>query len=172
MYSTILERLHPGDEEYDEAVRLAVRGRYILDVKRLGVWKARGVKLGFLEDKLTADGPGFIYYAHVARMTTVRLLLSRPNRNTCRIAIKDVRTAFLQSQPETKELEYSRQRGPVYGEAGAPVRWENTLAPWLEDEGFTRGCNEPAVFYHEENDVLAGTFVDDLIYDAEEDGIK
>ena len=153
LYSTILERLHPGDEKYDEAVRLAVRGRYILDVKRPGVWKARGVKLGFLEDKLTADGPGFIYYAHVARMTTVRLLLSRPNRNTRRIAIKDVRTAFLQSHrfppeivkymvfkhPETKELEYSRQRGPVYGEAGAPVRWENTLAPWLEDEGFTRG---------------------------------
>ena len=95
MYSTILERLHPGDEEYDADVRLAVRGRYILDVKRLGVWKARGVKLGFLEDKLTADGPGFIYYAHVARMTTVRLLLSRPNRTTRRIAIKDVRTAFL-----------------------------------------------------------------------------
>jgi hypothetical protein len=48
------------------------------------------------------------------------------------------------------------------------VRWENTLAPAMENQGFTRGDNEPAVFYNEQTDVLALTFVDDLIYDGEE----
>ena len=114
------------------------------------------------------------------------MLLSRHRRGTRRIAIKDVRTAFLQSDkftpdvikyivfknPITCELEYSRQTGPVYGEAGAPKRWENTLAPWLVQEGFERGCNEPAVFYHATRDVLLVTFVDDIMYDAEEDDIK
>ena len=56
------------------------------------------------------------------------MLLSRPNRGNRRIAVKDVRTAFLQSNkfpadiikyisfkdPVTKVIEYFRQTGPVY----------------------------------------------------------
>ena len=108
--------------------------------------------------------------------------LSRPGRGNRRLAIKDVRTAFLQSNkfpegiveyisfkdPVTKVVEYFRQTGPVYGEAGAPVRWENTIAPWLVEEGFERGCNEPAVYYHTDRDVLLLTYVDDLLYDGAE----
>jgi hypothetical protein len=113
------------------------------------------------------------------------MLLSRPNRGTRRIAIKDVKTAFLQSNkfppdiikyivfvnPVTKVKEYYRQTGPIYGEPEAPVRWGNTLALAMEAQGFTRGDNERAVFYHEETDVLALTFVDDLIYDGEDDDV-
>lgn len=184
--STILIPLSPDHPEYNDATHLAISGRYILDMKRAGVWKARGVKQGFKEDKTMADGPGFVYYAHVAKLVSVRMLLSRPGRGNRRIAIKDVRTAFLQSDkfpddvvkyitfkdPVTKKREYYRQTGPIYGEAGAPVRWENTIAPWLVEEGFTRGANEPAVFYHEDRDVLLLTYVDDLLYDGEEDEVK
>ena len=186
LQSTILIPVGPNHPEYDVARRDAVSGRYILDLKRAGAWKARGVKQGFKEDKLTADGPGFVYYAHVAKLMTVRMLLSRPGRGSRRLAIKDVRTAFLQSNkfpkevikyisfkdPVTKVVEYYRQTGPVYGEAGAPVRWENTIAPWLVEEGFQRGCNEPAVYYLENRDVLLLTYVDDLMYDGEEDDIS
>ena len=63
------------------------------------------------------------------------------------MALKDVSTAFLQSEkysngmckylsiknPITGEILYFRQDGPIYGEASAPARWENTIAPWLEE---------------------------------------
>lgn len=186
LQSTILIPIPKDHAEYAVAVKEAVSGRYILDFKRASVWKTRGVKQGFKENRLTADGPGFIYYAHVAKLRTVRMLLSRPNRGNRRIAVKDVRTAFLQSNkfpadiikyisfkdPVTKVIEYFRQTGPIYGEAGAPVRWEQTIAPWLQTEGYLRGDNEPTVFYHDVRDILLLTYVDDLLYDAEEDDIK
>jgi hypothetical protein len=184
--STILTPVSAGDAEWEAARKEAISGRYLLDLKRVGVWKVRGVKQGFKEDKSFADGPDFVYYAHVAKLVTVRMLLSRANRGTRRIAIKDVRVAFLQSDkfapdiikyisfkdPVTKVVEYFRQTGPIYGEAGAPVRWERTIAPWLVTEGFTRGENEQAVFLHESRDILLLTYVDDLCYDAEEDDIR
>jgi len=49
--------------------------------------------------------------------------------------------------PITGEILYFRQDGPICGEASAPARWENTIAPWLEDQGFERGKNEKSVFY-------------------------
>ena len=52
--------LMPGCKlDYDRAVKEAISGRYLLDIKRSGAWKARGVKQGFKEDKTQADGPGF-----------------------------------------------------------------------------------------------------------------
>ena len=33
---------------------------------------------------------------------------------------------------------YARQHGPVYGERGAPILWEQTITPWLESQGFVR----------------------------------
>ena len=142
LMSTILT---PGDAdhpEYSVAVKEAISDRFLLDLKRVRVWKARGVKQGFKENKETADGPGFVYYAHVAKLASVCMLLSRPHRGSRRIAVKDVRTAFLQSNrfppgivkyikfrdPVTKQIDYYRQSSPIYGEVGAPVRWENTIA--------------------------------------------
>ena len=53
--STILTRLHPDDPEYKTAVAKATPGRFLLDEKRSGAYKARGVKQGFKEDKLMTD---------------------------------------------------------------------------------------------------------------------
>ena len=61
----------------------------------------------------------------------------------------DISTAFLQSNkygpdepakylvfknPLTGEKEYYRQLGPIYGENSAPVRWLNTIVPWMTGE--------------------------------------
>ena len=81
-------------------------GRYILTIKRNGVVKARGVKQGFKEDKTTADGDGFVYYSHVAKMDSIRAALSRPNRGNRCIATKDVSVAFLQSHPYDGFVKY------------------------------------------------------------------
>ena len=184
--SSILTRVHPGSKEYDIARQKATSGRFLLDIKRSGKYKARGIKQGFKEDKEQADGYDFNYYAHVAKLTSARTALFRPNRRGRRMALKDVSTAFLQSHkyghgkykflsmkhPITGEMLYFRQDGPIYGEASAPARWENTIAPWLENEGFIRGENEKCVFYHPDRDLLLLLYVDDCLVDGEEEDIK
>ena len=97
LMSTILTPADPNDPDYERALKEATPGRILLVIKRAGVFKARGVKQGFKEDRELADGPDFNYYAHVAKLVSVRTVLVRMDRGTCRIAIKDVRTAFLQS---------------------------------------------------------------------------
>ena len=183
LLSTILEPITSDHPDYQRAVKEAISGRYLLDVKRNGTWKARGVKQGFKEDKATADGPGFQYYSHVAKFVSVRMAIFRPNRGTRRLLIKDVSTAFLQSKkfpldlvkficfydPLLRQWEYFRQTGPIYGECSAPVRWEDTYAEVYDENGYTRGDNEPAAFYNEDTDTLALSFVDDGLCDAEED---
>ena len=74
--------------------------------------------------------------------------------------------------PLTGEWEYYEQSGPIYGEASAPIRWENTVAPWFEEQGFIRGDNEPCAFYHPERDLLIILYVDDCLADGYEDDIN
>ena len=184
--STILTRIDPNSEEFAVAKRLATPGRILLDIKRNGLYKARGVKQGFRENKAAADGPDFNYYAHVAKLVTVRSVLCRYKRGTRRVAIKDVKTAFLQSDPYpdgtvkyicfkhpiTKEIIYYRQAAPIYGEASAPIRWENTIAPFFETINMSRGENEKCCFHEPDKDLLAVLYVDDALGDGEEDDIS
>ena len=185
LMSNILELINPGHPEYSIALNDAVSGRYLLDERRSGMWKARGVKQGFKEDR-AVDGAGFVYYSHVVRLYTIRISLFRPNRGTRRIAIRDVKTAFLQSDkfppdvikymkmysPLELKWEYFRQWGPVYGEYSGNVRWEDTYAPYYEAEDFVRGDNERCVFYHDGNDLLVLVYTDDNFFDGEEDSIE
>ena len=175
---------HP---DYEEAKQTACGGRIIGTEKRNGTVKARAVKQGFKEDLPTADGPDFNYYSHVARLSSARTLLLRASRGNRRIAVKDIRTAFLQSHkypadatkkyikfkhPITGELMYFRQMGPIYGENSAPKHWENTLFPWIKSLGFVQGDNEPCVFYHPVRDLVVLVYVDDVLADGFEDDIK
>ena len=180
LLSTILTELSPEDKDWEIAINQATPGRWILDIKRSGIWKVRGVKQGFRENKVISDGPDFNYHANVVKFVTVRLVLAR-RRIACVIAIIDVSTAFLQSDPYpagsekciafksplTGKWSYYRQPGPIYGEASAPVRWEDTIAPWLEEQGFTRGSNEPCLFHHVERGLVLLLYVDDILADGE-----
>ena len=150
LLSTILTEIFPDDPEFEEALKLATPGRLILSTKRTGNYKSRGVKQGFKENKLIADGPGFNYYSHVAKLMSVRMTIFRPDRGTRRIAVKDVSVAFLQTHsyeegtvkyicfkwPLTRRWRYFRQSGPIYGEASAVIRWENTIAPLVGERRF------------------------------------
>jgi hypothetical protein len=183
---SILKQLCDGDANFAQAVLEATSGRWLLDIKRTGKFKCRGVKQGFKEDKNFADGPDFNYYAHVAKLISMRSALFRPRRRNRRLAVKDISTAFLQSHPYpdgqkkflkmknpvTGEWEYFEQSGPIYGEASAPVRWEDTIAPWLVEQGFERGKNDPCVFYHVERDLLVLLYVDDCLMDGAEEDVQ
>ena len=186
LLSTILTEVPPNDEEFEMACTLATPGRLLLSVKRSGQYKSRGVKQGFKEDTEQADGPNFNYYAHVAKFTSIRMSTFRMHRWDRRIALKDVSTAFLQSNkypdgtvkyvsfkdPLTKSWKYYRQSGPLYGEKSATRRWEDTIAPWYESIGYVRGDNEPCAFYDEASDALVLLYTDDNFMDADEEDIK
>ena len=180
---TLVEKDDP-DHEYDELHRMAVTGRYLLDLRRNEARKTRGVKQGFKENKITADGDGLNYYSHVVKLYTVRMCFFRVGRGSCRVAILDQRTAFLQSDklppdivksllmfnPITLEWELFRQSGPLYGENSAPRRWEDTYSLYLKSEGFVCGFNDRSIFWHPERDVnvVDLTYVDDNCLDGEE----
>jgi len=150
------------------------------------VLKARAVKRGFLENKAIADGYDFDYYSNVVKLHAVRVELfsgrKLPNRV---IKVKDVSTAFLQSDPypdgkvkyiwfrhpDTRKIHYYRQTGPIYGEAAAPVLWEKTIAPWFVKQGFDRGKNEPSVFWHAERQLILLLYVDDVLADGNEEDV-
>jgi hypothetical protein len=180
--STILTRIDEHHPRYEEAVKDAVPGRFLLDVKRNGKYKGRGVKQGFKEDLATTDGVNFNYYAHVAKLMTIRAMLFRHNRGSRRLAVKDVSTAFLQSNPypdgRTKLIKfkspitgvwmYFEQSGPIYGENAAPVYWETTIAPEIVALGFERGENERCVFKDPDDELTIGLYVDDMFMDGEE----
>ena len=74
-----------GDTEFEEALKHSTPGRFLLDIKRDGSHKCRGVKQGFKEDRATADGPGFNYYAHVARFASLRASLFQYRRGNRRV---------------------------------------------------------------------------------------
>ena len=182
----ILQKMSPTHPDIDKARREATSCRVLLDVKRNGTVKARCVKQGFKENKLVADGPDFNYYSHVAKFDSIRSIVLRPNRRNRKLAVKDISTAFLQSDryeggmvkyvsvksPITGEIEYYEQHGPIYGEASAPVRWERTLIPFLQSQGFVRGDNEKSVLYNKERDIVLLVYVDDVLADGEQQHIE
>ena len=156
----------------------ATNCRELLEFKRSGVWKARVVVQGFRESKELLDGPDFIYSSNVVGLSSVRriLLTKCPSRHA--IAQVDISTAFLQSDmfppgsparylrlfdPVAGKVRFFRQWGVLYGSCSAPRRWQETLHPWIETQGFTAGKNEQCIFYNSKTKVLVATYTDDII---------
>ena len=114
--ASILEELSLNHEDYQESVRDGISGRHLLDKRRSSEYKVRGIKQGFKEDKKTADGPGFSYYSHMAKLAIVRIVLFRRNRGNKQLCIKDVCTAFLQSKKFPSHIrKFMKFRNPLTG---------------------------------------------------------
>ena len=181
----VLEELFEGDTEFKVATGREASGkpratncRELLEFKRTGVWKARVVVQGFREDKELLDGPDFIYSSHVVGLSAVRRLLLTPLSRKEAIAQVDISTAFLQSNmfepgsparylrlfdPVANTVRFFRQWGVLYGSCSAPVRWMDTLHPWIEGEGFVEGKNEQCVFFNAKTKVTVATYTDDIL---------
>ena len=187
LLKNILVHLTPESHDYEIAVKSATNCRMILAIKRDGTVKCRLVKQGFRENCSVTDGPDFHYASSVVSLSTVRLILSKRNlTGTTRVSLRDISTAFLQSTPYpegqwkyckyrcniTGEWKYYRQISSIYGEKSAPMRWQNTLFPWLEAHGFEPGKNEKSIFYLPERDLTILVYVDDCLAVGEEEDIK
>ncbi|MAF23521.1 MAG: hypothetical protein CMP26_13085, partial [Roseibacillus sp.] len=183
---------HP---DFEEASRLAIKCRALLDIKRNGQVKARIVKLGFYESK---EGEGFISAQVVARDSTNILLATHQEEDT--LAIADITTAFLQSvkfpesvrkfvyvnNPVTGRRTYYRQTGPLYGERSAPMRWAETLSDYIINMHktaqakecefnfghFTQGYNDSCIFYNKELNLRVIIYVDDIMMSGKLSHIK
>ena len=180
LVAKILVPITGQDTRRPEAELSAQPGRFLLDLKRSGKLKARGVQQGHLEDR-SIDGD-FNYFSRVADLLSVRMLFFSPERQHRAIVTIDVAAAFLQSvkfdpaekprylrfvHPVTKEKLFFMQTGPIYGSASSPSRWFNlTLVPWLTSVGFYQNPNEPCVFSHNTKDIVICTFVDDVLMDC------
>ena len=114
-------------------------------------------------------------------------MIFRKDRKGRSLASIDIKTAFLQSKPYgaheraryikvkhplSGEWLYYRLLTPMYGQRSAPRRWEDTLAPWLEAQGFTRGCNDASIFYRESDGLTVLVYVDDLLVDGDDACVK
>ena len=97
--ATVLTRILPDDPEFADAVKHACPGRFLLDIKRSLAYKVRGVKQCFREGLEQADGSGFNHYLSVVKLHSVRIVLMRRRSHGRALGIKDVSTAFLQSDP-------------------------------------------------------------------------
>jgi hypothetical protein len=62
--------------------------------------------------------------------------------------------------------------GAMYGQRSAPIRWENTLFPWLISVGFVQGKNDQSTFYHPLEDITLIVYVDDLLADGDEAAVR
>lgn len=173
-----------GHPDYDQAVREATPSRIILTEKRDGRKKARWVVQGCFESK---DKDDFNLYAHTASLTAFRTLCFRRDRRDRTLAVIDIITAFLQSHrydvneparwiklkdPRDGKWQYYRLLGPIYGQRSAPVRWEETFAQWLQQQGFTRGENDRCVYYRSRDDISILVYVDDVIIDGDEAAVR
>jgi len=171
----VLQLLTPDDPDFQTAIRIALKGRALADIKRDDTLKVRVVVQGFRE-KFEA---GETFTGHVVSPISVRSAISnhKPGRM---IAIIDVSTAFLQStkfkngkvkyvkvlNPITKKMMYFKQFGPLYGEKSAPMEWEETIAPYIVSLGFIRAKNDACIFYHPVTDMIILLYVDDLYMDG------
>ena len=162
------------DELTREIRRTAIPMRMLLETKRDGRRKARLVALGYREprewDTKSNSSP-------VADITSIRTMLYKAGNPDDIISSIDVSVAFLQANPyedddikryvsfkpyDSSETLYYNLRGVLYGQRSGGRLWYDTLAEWLESEGYKRQDNEPCLFINDKGfTVLA--YVDDLI---------
>ena len=130
--------------------------------------KARLVARGFLQDETTED-----IYAPVARMVTIRTLLSIILHDNLEMCQLDVKSAFLNGvldKPvymlppvglEVKEGLICKLKKALYGLKEAPKCWYARLNSYLIGIGFSRSTTDPCLFISSDTYILI--YVDDMI---------
>ncbi|KRT78250.1 hypothetical protein AMK59_6683 [Oryctes borbonicus] len=140
------------------------------EVQGRNVKKARLVARGF-QQKTSAEEE---IYTPVARMITLRVLLSLAVENNCKIHQMDVKSAFLHGElrepvymylPDGLEGNRSthvcKLKKALYGLRSSPKCWYERLSNYLNNIGFRRSDVDPCLFVH--NNTYLLIWVDDLI---------
>ena len=156
-----LQRIDKTHPQYDQCLKKAVPGRFLLSRKRDTSFKSRLVKQGCREAKHMNFGRES--YTHVVDSPTVRMILAQPTTKYDNLATalldiqaaytqgwsyrKDEPTRFLKARhPVSGEWLYFIEKVPIYGGAIAGRNFEDTLYCYLAEIGLTQGSNCKAIF--------------------------
>ena len=148
--------------------------RMILETKRDGRRKGRLVAIGFKEprhwDIKSNSSP-------VVSINTIRAFLFMAGLTTDMYSSIDISVAFLQANPYDDDApkryvvykphkyaapRYYLLKGSIYGQRSASREWFDTLAGWLEANGYKQQEDEPCAFINDKGFKVL-TYVDDLI---------
>ncbi|KAG8481821.1 hypothetical protein CXB51_027173 [Gossypium anomalum] len=125
-------------------------------------------------------------FAPVARLDTIKLLLSLAAQNKWRIHHLDVKSAFLNGylkeeiyveQPEGFQIQghedkVYRLKKAMYGLKQAPRAWYDRIDSYLSRLGFEKSLSEPTLFVKkskEETLLIVSIYVDDLLVTGSKD---
>eukprot|EP00965_Chrysotila_dentata_P111786 3696473-Pleurochrysis_carterae.AAC.1 len=126
------------------------------------------------------------------RGTSLRALASLAASLGMRMRRWDFVAAYLQGELEPGEVVYChpppgyatigadgrprlcRVQKPIYGMAQAGRRWQRTLFPWLEAQGFQQSSTDTCIFskVRDDDKLVVGCYVDDLfvLYSSDDSG--
>ena len=127
-------------------------------------------------------------FAPVARMETIRLLISLAAHNGWSIYQMDVKSAFLNGVLEEEvfveqplgfvkrgmEGKVLKLRKALYGLKQAPRAWNTRIDSYLKSSGFEQCPHEHAIYVKKEHGsiLIVALYVDDLIFMSNNDGLK
>ena len=119
-------------------------------------------------------------FSSTMRGTTFRLLLALAAQHQLKADHIDISNAFCQAEIDDVEIIIQPPRGfealcgssqglkllkALYGTKQAGRLWQQTLAKWLEQNGFTRLHTDPCVFVKNvgNHKIILGVYVDDIL---------
>ena len=119
-------------------------------------------------------------FAPVARMDTIRAVLSIVAQNKCHVYQMDVKSVFLNGileevyvdQPPGYTVKghedkvFKLKKPCIYGLKQAPRAWYSRIDSYLIHNGFNRSINEPTLYVKTEKGkmLMVCPYVDDMIY--------
>lgn len=150
----------------------AIDTKWVFKTKEDGTKKARLVAKGYQEKNEE------YLYAPVARLSTMRMLLSLALSKDWLIKHLDVPTAFLNSKLKTNiyikipqgvietETDVYKLNRALYGLKCAPRTWNETFDDFANENGFRRSRSDFCLYFKDKTIMLI--YVDDIIITGEE----
>ena len=153
-------RKRPTPEQIKAAILGSLKSRFV--AKDLKIWNKESIA------NTHAEVPGMIAW---------RLIIARADLSRRRQSSTDYDVAFMQSftfadlqmadvlvrwyDYRTKTMKYGFLEGPTYGMQVCMKIWKLTHGEHLKKLGFKEACNQRAVYYHAELDIVIICHVDD-----------
>ena len=153
-------RKRPTPEQLEAALLGSLKSRFV--AKDLKIWNKESIA------NTHAEVPGMIAW---------RLIIARADLSRRRQSSTDYDVAFMQAftfadlqmadvlvrwyDYRTKKMQYGFLEGPTYGMQVCMKIWKLTHGEHLKKLGFKEACNQRAVYYHAELDIVIICHVDD-----------
>lgn len=175
-----LQKLETWKEAQLPKNQKAIDTRWVFKTKEDGTRKARLVARGF---QVKEDNPFNVHYSPVARLSTVRMMISKAVQENLPIEQLDIPTAFLngrlkseiyikvpQGLKATNKNTVLKLNRALYGLTESPRCWNETINKFAKENGFKRSDYDNCLYYKEDCWMLI--YVDDILLIGETKNTK